>query len=79
MTALQELVKFIEGDIRKGYVDHFLALERKQIIKAYEAGQNNGLNYNKGPLLPGGHYYDSNFGADGKKDPLPKEFWTEEE
>ncbi len=40
MTALQELVKFIEGDIRKGYVDHFLYLERKQIIQAYEAGQN---------------------------------------
>jgi hypothetical protein len=79
MTALQELVKFIEGDIRKGYVDYFLTLERKQITQAYEAGQNNGLNYNKGPLVSGKYYYEQKFGEDGKNDPLPKEFWTEGE
>ena len=79
MTALQELVKFIEGDIRKGYVDHFLFLEKKQIIQAYEAGQNNGLNYNKGPLLSGKYFYEENYGEDGKKNPLPEKFWTEGE
>ena len=79
MTALQELVKFIEGDIRKGYVDHFLALERKQIIQAYDAGQNNGLNYNKGPLLSGKYHYEKTYGEDGQKDPLPPEFWREDE
>jgi hypothetical protein len=75
MTALQELVKFIEGEIRKGYVDHFLYLERKQIIQAYEAGQNS----TGKPRLSGKAYYENTYGDDGKKDPLPKNFWTESE
>lgn len=79
MTALQELVKFIEGDIRKGYVDHFLALERRQIIKAYEDGVNKALNHTEGLLEPGSDYYLQRFGTDGKKDPLPEKFWTEGE
>lgn len=71
MTALQELVKFIEGDIRKGYVDHFLFLERKQIIKAFEAG--------KTLASSGKEYYEITYGPDGQKDPLPPEFWTKGE
>jgi hypothetical protein len=47
MTALQELCKKLEGNIRKGWVDHFLALEKKQIAQAFSDGQYNGMNYYK--------------------------------
>lgn len=82
MTALQELVKFIEGDIRKGYVDHFLALERRQIFKAYEEGFWAGVNFDeegRSRVKSPREYYLEKFGEDGKNDPLPPEFWTKDE
>ena len=73
MTALQELCKKLEGNIRKGLVDYYLDLEKKQIVNAFETGQWNGLNSYKGPLVSGKYYYDEVFGDDGMKDPLPPE------
>jgi hypothetical protein len=73
MTALQELCKKLEGNIRKGWVDHFLALEKKQIAQAFSDGQYNGMNYYKGPLVTGNYYYQETYGEDGQKDPLPSE------